>query len=99
MPIQRVLDYDCFFCDKCRTYVYNELAGQACQGIAPRTRVDDLPESWSCPMCGADKYSLRAVTLLDDFNWPTDGQYTAIVMPQEAAEISSNLTKHSASSP
>lgn len=68
MPFQRVVDFDNFFCDNCRVYVYNEAAGQKCLGIKPYTQVDALPESWMCPICGANKYNLRAVTLVDGYS-------------------------------
>ena len=67
MKPQRLVEYDCFFCDVCREYVYDESKGEPKQGIFPRTRVDILPISWRCPVCGASKDNLRASTLLDDF--------------------------------
>lgn len=70
MKIRRVLEYDCFFCDECRKYVYNEIAGEPEQRIPERTRVEELPEDWDCPVCGAPRSSLRASTLVDDFIQP-----------------------------
>ncbi|MBX9691437.1 MAG: rubredoxin [Cyanobacteria bacterium] len=63
----RIVELDSFFCDSCRIYVYDEAKGDQYQGIAPRTQVDYLPESWQCPVCGADKHQLRAVTLFDHY--------------------------------
>lgn len=68
MPFQRVVDYDNFFCDTCRIFVYDEAAGLKSRGISPHTQVDALPETWMCPVCGADKYKLRAVTLVDGYS-------------------------------
>lgn len=67
MKVQRVLDYDHFFCDSCRTYVYDEETGDGSLNISARTMVDELPESWRCPVCSASKEKLRAVTLLDEY--------------------------------
>lgn len=41
----------CLVCD----FVYDEAQGLPEEGIAPGTRWDDIPDSWSCPDCGAAK--------------------------------------------
>ena len=43
--------YRCKLCG----YVYNEAKGDPDIGIAPGTKWEDLPEDWTCPVCGADK--------------------------------------------
>ena len=43
-----------FTCQICG-HVYDEAAGDPAAGIVPGTRWEDLPESWSCPECGATK--------------------------------------------
>ncbi|MBN1363303.1 MAG: rubredoxin [Syntrophaceae bacterium] len=43
--------YTCSVCG----YVYDEALGDPDNGIAPGTKFDDLPDSWTCPVCGADK--------------------------------------------
>jgi rubredoxin len=63
-----VAEYDCFFCDRCREYIYDELKGDESRGIPPQTWVDCLPKSWQCPVCGSAAQDLRAVTLFDDFS-------------------------------
>lgn len=65
---ERLAKYDCYFCDNCREYVYDEFAGDSKRGIAPETMVDCLPESWRCPSCGSTSQALRAVILFDDFS-------------------------------
>jgi rubredoxin len=35
--------------------LYDEAAGMPDQGIAPGTRLEDLPDDWICPMCGSPK--------------------------------------------
>jgi|GEM_PF-569162 Rubredoxin len=67
MTVQRVLEYDHFFCDSCRTYVYDEETGDSSINVSALTKVDDLSESWRCPICAAGKEKLRAVTLLDEY--------------------------------
>lgn len=36
-------------------FVYDEAAGIPSAGIAPGTKWEDLPEDWTCPICGAPK--------------------------------------------
>jgi rubredoxin len=43
--------YVCAICG----YVYDEAEGDPDNNIAPGTKWADVPESWVCPMCGADK--------------------------------------------
>ncbi len=35
--------------------LYDEAAGLPEAGIAPGTRLTDLPEDWMCPACGSSK--------------------------------------------
>ncbi|HEX7382323.1 MAG TPA: rubredoxin [Nevskiaceae bacterium] len=41
----------CTICD----YIYDEALGEPDEGIAPGTKFEDLPETWTCPDCGAAK--------------------------------------------
>ena len=41
--------YVCTLCG----WVYDEAAGDPENGIAPGTRFEDLPEDFTCPLCGA----------------------------------------------
>ncbi|MDF1614253.1 rubredoxin [Desulfurivibrio dismutans] len=43
--------YECNVCG----YIYDPEVGDRENGIEPGTAFADLPESWSCPICGADK--------------------------------------------
>lgn len=72
--VQRVVELDCFFCDSCRKYVYNESIGDPSRGLIPGTRVDMLPDLWRCPECGATKDQLRASTLIDHFSYENNKQ-------------------------
>jgi rubredoxin len=50
-------------CDLC-SFSYDEAAGLPDEGIEPGTRWHDVPETWSCPDCGAPKshFQMREVT-------------------------------------
>ena len=43
-----------YICSVCG-YVYDEAAGAPDDGINPGTLWADLPEDWTCPLCGAAK--------------------------------------------
>lgn len=43
--------YKCSVCG----YVYDPQQGDPDNGIPPGTAFENLPESWSCPVCGATK--------------------------------------------
>ena len=47
-----------FVCTICG-YVYDEAAGIPDRGIKPGTAWGDLPQDWSCPLCGAPKSAFR----------------------------------------
>ncbi len=45
---------DKWICGVCG-YVYNPENGDPDAGINPGTSFEDLPEDWTCPICGAGK--------------------------------------------
>lgn len=49
--------YKCSVCG----YVYDPAQGDPDNGIAPGTPFESLPESWSCPICGATKDMFEVV--------------------------------------
>ncbi len=49
--------YMCELCD----YTYEPKNGDPENGIAPGTAFEDLPDTWVCPVCGADKDEFQAV--------------------------------------
>jgi rubredoxin len=51
--------YQCVVCG----WVYDEVAGDPEHGIAPGTRWEDVPESWSCPDCGVAKADFEMVAV------------------------------------
>ncbi len=48
---QAAARYVCTVCG----YVYDPEKGDPDSGIAPGTRFEDIPDSWTCPVCGAEK--------------------------------------------
>ncbi len=43
-----------YVCEVCG-YVYDPVQGDPEAGVAPGTAFDDLPDNWTCPVCGASK--------------------------------------------
>ncbi|MBE7029869.1 MAG: rubredoxin [Ruminococcaceae bacterium] len=43
--------YECTACG----YIYDPAEGDPDNGIAPGTPFEELPEDWTCPMCGLSK--------------------------------------------
>lgn len=43
-----------YVCQVCG-YVYDEAAGDPDRGIAPGAKFEDLPDDWTCPLCGVGK--------------------------------------------
>lgn len=43
--------YRCTICG----YIYTPAEGDSTQGVAPGTAFEDLPDGWTCPVCGAPK--------------------------------------------
>ena len=50
------MKYECF-CG----YVYDEAAGDPDNGIAAGTKWADLPDDFTCPVCGANKDAFSEV--------------------------------------
>jgi rubredoxin len=43
-----------YVCTACG-YIYDPEKGDPESGIKPGTAFEDLPDNWTCPVCGADK--------------------------------------------
>ncbi|GLU42726.1 rubredoxin [Allomuricauda sp. NBRC 101325] len=50
-------------CQNCYT-VYDDVIGDPKSNIAPKTRFEDLPESYECNVCGAEKNNFVAIELI-----------------------------------
>ncbi len=51
--------YMCVVCG----FVYDEEQGLPEHGIAPGTRWEDIPETWTCPDCGANKAEFEMIEI------------------------------------
>ena len=49
-----------WICQLCG-HIYDEAIGDPAQGIAPGTRLEELPDSWCCPDCGASRDDFELV--------------------------------------
>lgn len=49
--------YECNLCG----YIYDPAQGDADGGISPGTAFADIPDDWSCPLCGAGKEDFTLV--------------------------------------
>ena len=52
-------------CELCG-YEYDPNVGDPDNGIPAGTDFEDLPEGWTCPLCGASKQDFEAVKVEDD---------------------------------
>ena len=49
--MEEPMKYVCVLCG----YVYDPVVGDPDNGIDAGTDFEDLPEDWTCPLCGATK--------------------------------------------
>jgi len=49
----------CMICD----FVYEEAKGLPEEGIEPGTKWEDIPDTWTCPDCGASKDDFEMVPI------------------------------------
>jgi rubredoxin len=49
--------YTCTVCG----YIYDPAIGDPDNGVNPGTAFASIPDSWVCPLCGADKSVFEAV--------------------------------------
>lgn len=49
-----------FECTVCG-FVYDPAEGHEDTGIEPGTSWEDVPEDWTCPLCGVDKDSFEPI--------------------------------------
>lgn len=52
--------YRTWMCVVCG-FLYDEAAGLPEEGIAPGTRWEDIPDTWTCPDCGVTKDDFEMV--------------------------------------
>lgn len=51
-----------FMCVVCG-FIYSEAEGWPDDGIAPGTRWEDVPDTWTCPDCGVTKDDFEMVEI------------------------------------
>jgi len=44
-------------------FIYHEADGMPEDGIAPGTRWEDIPETWTCPDCGVTKDDFEMIEI------------------------------------
>lgn len=49
--------YECTVCG----FVYDEAIGDPENGIAPGTKWEELPEDYTCPLCGVGKEDFQEI--------------------------------------
>jgi len=50
-----------YICSYCNIYVYDEEEGDIETRLDPGTKLDEIPDSWLCPVCGMPKEYLKEV--------------------------------------
>lgn len=49
--------YRCTVCD----WIYDPVVGDPESGIAPGTPFEEIPDEWTCPVCGVGKEDFEVV--------------------------------------
>ena len=62
MPTEENRNYNRYMCLICG-FIYDEALGSPDEGIAPGTRLEDVPINWTCPECGARKEDFEMVKI------------------------------------
>lgn len=62
MILEEPMKYVCELCG----YVYDAVLGDPENGVDAGTDFEDIPEDWSCPLCGAGKDDFEAQNDSDD---------------------------------
>lgn len=70
-----------WLCTVCNIYVYDDERGDPATGIEPNTKLSDFPESWRCPVCGANKD--RFVQISEEEYWQKAKAYINLTEKKE----------------
>ena len=85
-----------FVCSICG-YIYEEAQGIPDAGIAQGTKWGNLPENWTCPLCGASKSEFREQGAQAAVKKPIIGQEVSTdekeLSPLETSALCSNLAR------
>ena len=52
-----MVEYKCMLCG----WTFDSEKGDVANGIEPGMTLEDLPDDWTCPLCGAGKDMFQAV--------------------------------------
>ncbi len=77
-----MLKYICSICG----FIYDEAAGHPASGIQPMTLWSDVPDNWTCPLCGASKSEFKSAAAVPQKARP------AASIPLETATPSAPLS-------
>ena len=58
-PQEAIKKYKCQICG----HMYDPELGDPDRGIAPGTAFEDIPDNWTCPVCGAAKADFEVVDI------------------------------------
>lgn len=58
-PIEPLRKWMCVVCG----YIYDEAVGVPEEGLPPGTRWADVPDTWTCPDCGATKDDFEMIEI------------------------------------
>lgn len=58
-PVETYRKFMCVVCG----FIYDEETGLPEEGIAPGTRWEDIPETWTCPDCGVTKDDFEMIEI------------------------------------
>ena len=67
-------------------YVYDEALGNSEAGITPGPQWQDVPDDWTCPLCGAGKADFQQMQLQQAV------QKQSLAQPQQAATVTADET-------
>ena len=59
--VRALAPYQSYICEACG-YVYHEADGDPDGGLPPGTRYADIPDDWTCPLCGVTKADFSPYT-------------------------------------
>jgi len=58
-PVEAYRKFMCVVCG----FIYDEEVGLPEEGIAPGTRWEDIPDTWTCPDCGVTKDDFEMIEM------------------------------------
>lgn len=75
-----------WLCEACGL-VYDEARGDPDSGLAPGTRFEDIPDDWTCPVCGVTKADFRPIEPAPSRTAPASGAVPAAAPAGEGVVV------------